>query len=331
MEHISNKLQSIQVLFSGPANEANLLLLTGGWDGNSELSSTEVFPPTANCSPPSLPGKRYYHTTFLTAGDDPVVATCGGQDDRNILSSCLVLNASTGQWEENRIGSLLQERDSHAAVTLDQFVFVIGGQGLSARSTTGSTTELLRAGSSSWEQGPTLPIEMGNGPCAVAISGTSFLAIHLREIREFDTSVAGPTSSQGWREKGWWPKMETSRFAWPGCAKLGDKIIIAGGWGRSTRPTLQTTEILDLTSRTISKGGNLVTPRSYFQMITIDNNGDSTTLALGGVDGDDNTLKSIEKWKPETETWSEVEDQLEEERSLFGLVAAPKNLVCLSK
>jgi len=130
-----------------------------------------------------------------------------------------------GQWEENRIGSLLQKREDHAAVTLDQAVFVIGGSGSAS-----STTELLRAGSSSWEQGPTIPVEMYYGPCAVAISRTSFLAIFEREIREFDTSIAGPTSSQGWREEGWWPKMETSRIYWPGCAKLGDKIIIAGGY-----------------------------------------------------------------------------------------------------
>ena len=127
--------------------------------------------------------------------------------------------------------------------------------------------------------------------------------------------------------------METSRLYWPGCAKLGDKIIIAGGsdYDGSSWNTLQTTEILDLTSRTISKGGNLVTPRRWFHMITIDNNGDSTTLALGGKDDDDNVVKSVEKWNPETETWSEVEEQLEEERYNFGLVAAPKNLVCLSK
>ena len=66
-------------------------------------------------------------------------------------------------------------------------------------------------------------------------------------------------------------------------------------------------------------------------MITFDNNGDSTTLALGGWDDDNNELKSIEKWNPETETWSEVEDQLEEKRAHFGLVAVPKNLVCTSK
>ena len=126
--------------------------------------------------------------------------------------------------------------------------------------------------------------------------------------------------------------METRRVSWPGCVKLGDKIIIAGGSVPGDSETsLQTTEILDLTSRTISKGGNLVTPRRNFHMITIDNNGDSTTLALGGYDDDDNRLKSIEKWNPETETWSEVEEQLEEKRSSFGLVALPKSRVCPSK
>ena len=120
--------------------------------------------------------------------------------------------------------------------------------------------------------------------------------------------------------------METSRDYWPGCAKLGDKIIIAGGYDGST--IHQTTEILDLTSRTISKGGNLVTPRSGFHMITFDNNGDSTTLALGGTNDNVflNGLKSIEKWTPETEAWAE--DQLEEKRLYFGMVAASKNLVC---
>ena len=113
-----------------------------------------------------------------------------------------------------------------------------------------------------------------------------------------------------------------------GCAKLGDKVIIAGGYRVGA---LQTTEILDLTSRTISKGGNLVTPRRRFHMITFDNNGDSTTLALGGRDAYYNELKSIEKWNPETETWSEVEEQLEEKRRSFGLVAAPRSFVCTSK
>ena len=236
-----------------------MLLLTGGHDGNSFVSTTEVFPATSGCSPPSLPGKRADHTTFLTAEDQPMIATCGGVGG---LSSCLVLNTSTGQWEENRMGPLLQKRWSHAAVTLAGHVHLIGGLGSSSSS---STTEILLADSTTWEQGPPLPIKMRLGPCAVAISATSFLVFYEREIREFDASIAGPTSSQGWAKEDKWPKLDTSRIYWPGCAKVGrDKLIIAGGFDFPT--THQTTEILDLTSQRISKGGKMATPRSWFHI-----------------------------------------------------------------
>ena len=115
---------------------------------------------------------------------------------------------------------------------------------------------------------------MRYSPCAVAISSTSFLAIYEREIREFDISLAGPTSSQGWRDH--WPKMETSRTNWPGCAKVGNKVIVAGGNHVST--IHQTTEILDLETRRISKAGNLVSARCFFHIITLDNNSDSKRL-----------------------------------------------------
>ena len=56
----------LHLQISGPTNKANLLLLTGGYDGSRAGSSAEVFPPTANCSSPSLPRNRFYHTTFLS-------------------------------------------------------------------------------------------------------------------------------------------------------------------------------------------------------------------------------------------------------------------------
>ena len=87
---------------------------------------------------------------------------------------------------------------------------------------------------------------------------------------------------------------------------------------------------MDLNSKTISKEEKLVTPRKWFHMVTFDNNGYSTTLALGGENVDGNELMSIEEWNPKTNTWSEVEDQLEEKRSSFGLVAVPKSLICSS-
>ena len=154
-------------------------------------------------------------------------------------------------------------------------------------------------------------------------------SFYEKEIREFDASIAGPTSSQGWAKEDKWPKMETNRIAWPGCAKVGDgKVVIAGGWyGRTIH---QTTEILDLNTRTITKGGKMATPRKFFHIISFKNNGGITTLALGGDDDDDNTLNTVEEWNPETESWSTVETRFREKRSVFGAVAAPKSLVCPS-
>ena len=72
----------------------------------------------------------------------------------------MTINANSyldSSLEGDRIESLQQKRIYHAAVTLDQLVFVIGGRGGS--SSTGETTEILRAGNSSWEQGPMLLLQ----------------------------------------------------------------------------------------------------------------------------------------------------------------------------
>lgn len=264
----------------------------------------------------------------MTAGERKEIATCGGWvDDDNRLSSCLVLDTSTGQWEENRMEPLLQERTYHAAVTLEGQVYVIGGQG--SRSTA-SSTEVLPAGSSSWEQGPRIPVEMFYGPCAVAISTTSFIVFYRKEIREFDASTAGPTSNQGWAEEAKWPKLETSRTDWPGCAKVGEDIVVIAG-GHTWPATHQTTEILDLSTRRITRGGKMATTKGYFHIISFNNNGVFTTLAVGGLDDDLNNLNTVEEWEPESESWSTVETRLKEKRSYFGAVAVNKNLVCPSQ
>ena len=106
--------------------------------------------------------------------------------------------------------------------------------------------------------------------CAVAISPTSFLTIFRDKIHEFDASIAGPTSDKGWRESTRWPTLKTSRSAQPGCARIGNKVIITGGLnGRK----LRSTEILDLTSRTLSSGGDMAWPRIHFKLATLNMGG----------------------------------------------------------
>ena len=64
-----------------------------------------------------------------------------------------------------------------------------------------SITDFLAADTMQWQDGPSLPGDMRSfDPCAVTISDTSFLTICGNDIREFDASVSGPTSNEGWRK-----------------------------------------------------------------------------------------------------------------------------------
>ena len=115
------------------------------------------------------------------------------------------------------------------------------------------TSEFLAAGSLKWQEGTTLPVSM-NLPCVVGIAPTIFLAIQVNKIHEFNSDIGGPTINESWREAGRWPTLKKGRGN-QGYAKIGQKVIIAGGyvngeshWGhlgehRSVEPGQQTDHI----------------------------------------------------------------------------------------
>ena len=94
-------------------------------------------------------------------------------------------------------------------------------------------------------------------------SSTSYLTVFKKNIHELDASIAGPTSDEEWRESTRWPAtLKTSRTSYP---KIGSKVIITGG---SNGRKLRNKEILDLTSRTLSIGGDMAWPRIHFKLAT---------------------------------------------------------------
>merc|ERR1719509_304038 len=280
-----------------------LVLLTGGWDGSTTyLSSTELYP--GGCSPPALPEPRSWHITFLTPGSSPVVATCGGHiyGNRPPVASCLVLQG--GQWRTGFMSDLPEARIYAATVSTEAGTFLLGG------SPTTRSSAFLPADSMAWEEGPALPQAMQNGPCATQISPTSFLILYGKTILEFDSSVAGPTSTAGWRPAGTWPRLLTNRREWPGCAVVGRTLIIAGGRDgyRSGGTYHRTTETLDLDSRTISFGPSMASPRYGFHLVAVPGPRVSVEELVDGA-------------------WVEAAS-LEARRSGYGAVAVPEGLVC---
>ena len=185
------------------------------------------------------------------------------------------------------------------------------------------TTEYLAPGSQSWVSGPKPPVSMWE-PCSVVISESSFLVIEEKHILEYQVDIENPTSDDGWQDTSKWPQLQTSRSSWPGCARIAQKVVIAGGGSSS----LSSTEIVDLETKTIQYAGNLNTARRFFHILSITTGGSERTFALGGDDGSNNVFDSVEELDPDTMTWNTTPAKLAEKRYAFGAVALPRNLVC---
>ena len=132
-------------------------------------------------------------------------------------------------------------------------------------------------------------------------------------------------------------KLKTSRKGWPGCAKLGSKVIVSGGgwledgrwFGTNTWKSHKSTEILDLPTRSLSIGEDMKEPRRYFHIL----NFNDKLVAIGGVgnsgwESGNPSSNSVEEWNPSTSTWSKSKTGLEEERASFGAVVVSTKFVC---
>ena len=249
--------------------------MTGGSGG-----STVLYP--EGCIMPSIEKYRDSHVTFLTQDSTPRIAICGGSEyvPGRDNKDCLVLH--DGQWRGGQLSDLPDYRYWSTSVRLEEGVFVLGGHH------TPTSSVFLKAGSSSWVQGPDLPEERGHRPCAAPISAHSFLIVlnvanSQTPVYEFDAMVAGPTSNAGWKVQEKWPQLQVER-QYPGCGVINNKFIIAGGNG------LKSTDIIDLKTRTLRVAGDMSTSRAQFQLLSI-------AGSLVAVDA------NAEEFDEETETW----------------------------
>lgn len=184
--------------------------------------------------------------------------------------------------------------------------FILGGQGRPA----GQTSDVLLRGEVTWRTGPDLPMDMYIGGCAVKISSSQFLAIIDINIWEFDTKIAGSDGigSEGWRPAGTWPDLRTRRMS-PSCAATAGLVVVAGGW--SALP--KSTDIIDLSSRTVTPGPEMLEVRGFFQLAALPAPGGAggRVLAFGGIVAygrgiDGNTVETVEEWQPgAATTWRE--------------------------
>eukprot|EP00092_Neocalanus_flemingeri_P073442 GFUD01090608.1.p1 GENE.GFUD01090608.1~~GFUD01090608.1.p1 ORF type:complete len:397 (+),score=79.23 GFUD01090608.1:70-1260(+) len=246
-----------------------------------------------------------------------------------------------------------------------------------------TSSEFLPSDTSEWMTGPTLKGKGAGNSCAVRISDSSLLLIggwrEGTQVRELDTTTGK------WKPLNSWPQLKVGRLG-HACVVVDNKVLVAGGfipptfpkiysirndtqtranakldkltelknllaWGGGGRDGnyLKSTEIIDLSGRTIKAAGDLNTARTRFGMV-LTNNG---AVAFGGkrirrkktselsaeeklkikseLQKDfflEENLASVERWDKAAEQWVKDTRTLGDARRGFGSVAVPKAAVC---
>ena len=215
-----------------------------------------------------------------------------------------------------------------SAVTLANGVYIVGLGWTEPHSEPGHSYMHLPEGSTKWitnQLGSDNTPGVGGGACAVAISPYQFLVI----------GGAGKESAQvlKYDEGAWavWPPL-SKRWVGHACAKLGNEIIISGGVDDDGLDAIQTTTILNISTRKERRGGNMIMGRAGFGMAIVNNKlvvfgGGNGNMFLPG--GSDLAMTdTIEEWNEDKETWSLREDRMQTPRGGLGYTAGPTSSFC---
>jgi len=276
------------------------ILITGGSTSGAEdfhaFSSSELL--LASCPVASLPRVIYDHLTMTMA--DGTILTCGGE-----RTECHQLSKDLSSWthHSNLPASL---GTSNLASTV-----LPSGAYLSGR----STGAFLPTGSNEWNTFSIPSDHEARVACAVPVSSTSFLLIggYWEQgdfVDEYETLTGEWTR---------WPPLPEKRENMA-CVKVGDKVLVIGGYNRALNEYDGGTVILDIETRTWRQGGFMTWERNGHGVSVLES---GRVLAYGGgYYGDD----GAEEWDPKTETWSPIADKMEVERSNFG--SSVINVIC---
>lgn len=315
-EHFFNKDLKVE------KNDPTVLVLGGGlyhsFGLDHQTDAVEVLG-DYNCPwpMPKLPDGNDFHTMAMTP--EGIILSCGGREDLNAYD-CITYDTTLKQWIQH--SSLRRKRMGASAVTLPNGVYILGGIQNPFES------EFLPKGSMDWIEGPTIPIKTMQS-CVVGISNTQFVVIGGGIISGLDWEAYRHTRVYDTAEDTWtsWQDLQEPRFG-HGCAKLGNKIIVAGGrngWGR-----LATTEIIDIATGVVRPGGKMSKPRQDLQLVTLGGH-HQRIIAVGGITSGwtaDYDLDIIEEWNEQSDTWVVNPTKLQTARHRFGAVAVPQSRIC---
>jgi len=280
-------------------------LLVGGYNAAEDARDTAELLNSA-CSIPSLlvsegTGRsgRAGNVVFFTG--DNLILTCGGSS-------------------ENATDDLSCQ--SWSSCCSDYGSYILGGFNH-------NTSSFLPTGSSEWIEGPTLSgddnVVTFSFVCGVVISHSRLMVIGGVFGDFVGTRVQTYDADTDEMEN--WPALAVLRWG-HACAKIGDKVIIAGGLDQFFTISTSTT-VLDLVTRESSEAGDMLVQRAFFGMANIDG-----SIFLFGGRGIGmrkfDSKGSLEVWNEEEEMWYPTDESMPTVMNGFGMLIVNVTDVCLS-
>ena len=286
-------------------------MIAGGYNG-SQLSTVEVLGEEGqNCKLPNLPKGISYVPSIFNHGNNIIL--CGGQHNEN---SCLRLDGQ--EWLH--FNNLTHERTQSSAIAIKgQGSFIFGGENNKL------TSEFLPLGDNKWQNGS--DIDKGTyESCVVKVTDQELLIIGGTDTpyRILKYNLTSEASDNPWKELDAKLKQGRQDHA---CHVFNGKVIITGG--RHLGESLKSTEILDLNSMKLKKGGEMNESRYRHGMGVITWKGKPILIAFGGRLAHRNYWKSVEFWNDSTETWTFLHElNLKEPKMAFGYATIPTDMIC---
>ncbi|MEY3572873.1 MAG: hypothetical protein RJA77_788, partial [Pseudomonadota bacterium] len=259
------------------------VLITGGTDGTSPLSSAEVYDSGAQSftnSANEMSSARVDHTA--TALPNGKVLIVGGSDGSTYLKSAEIFDPVTGTFTPTAEAPLVGRANHNAVLLADGNVLIFGGNHEGTAS--GLSTELYITASDRFENaGPLSKVRVGSAAVLlndgrVMVAGGSFppdFTSNGSSTEIYDPSIAlGNGVTTRWIAG---PAMVHSR-SYPALSKFGSRgeFLIAGGTGSAP----SSAEIFNPTTFSFRATGNMLNGRSRHTLSVLAN-GD--ILSIGGL------------------------------------------------